>query len=125
MEFFIFGHPNISAAHKTTLEFTKDKEVSKKGTCIIGINADFSFSEIKKLLKKRKIKIVVGGEEITADVNPDFNDKREIVIRKSDFKSDRTLGINSNKAAIDLKRSLIKKLQSKDGKVKVKIKAIH
>ena len=59
MEFFIFGHPNISADHKTTLEFTKDKELTKKGNCIVGVNSDFSFSEIKNLLKAKKIEIVI------------------------------------------------------------------
>jgi len=121
MEFFIYGHPNISATHKTTLEFTKDKEVSKKGTCIVGVNADFSFSEIKKLLKSKKIKIIIEDGEIIADVNPNFKDKREIVIRKSDFKSKRTLGINANKAAINLSRKLVEKLQNPKTKIKVKI----
>ncbi|MBW2977273.1 DUF371 domain-containing protein [Candidatus Woesearchaeota archaeon] len=125
MEFFIFGHSNISAAHKTTLEFTKDKEVSKRGTCIVGVDADFYFSEIKKLLKAKKIEIDIEGDKVIADVNPDFNDKREIVVRRSDFKSERTLGINANKAAVDLKRSLIKKLQNENAKVKVKIKAVQ
>jgi hypothetical protein len=124
MELFIYGHPNISSKHKTTLEFTKDKEVSKKGDCIVGVSSDFSFSDIKKLLDNKKIKIDIGGDIVIADINPNFNDKKEIVIRRSDFKSSRTLGINANKAAIDLKRSLVKKLQNSEEKVKVKIKAI-
>ena len=122
MHFFIYGHPNISAKHKTTLEFTKDKEVSKKGDCIVGVKASFSFSKIKKLLNKKRIKIIIGKEKIIADVNPDFNDKKEIVIRKSDFKSKRTLGINANKAAVDLSRKLVKRLQDPKEKIKVKIK---
>jgi len=125
MEFFIFGHPNISATHKTTLEFTKDKELTKKGTCIIGTNADFSFSEIRKLLKAKKIEINIKGDKIIAEVNPNFNDKKEIVIRRSDFKSNRTLGINANKAAVDLNRNLIKKLQNQKEKIKIKIKSIE
>jgi hypothetical protein len=125
MEFFIFGHPNISADHKTTLEFTKDKELTKKGNCIVGVNSDFSFSEIKKLLTYKKIKIIIEDQEITADVNPDFNDKKEIVIRRSDFKSPRTLGINADKAAIDLNKKLVEKLKNPKTKVKVEIKSNH
>ena len=34
------GHPNIRATHKTTLEVTKEKELSPRGDCIIGICAD-------------------------------------------------------------------------------------
>ena len=41
-----FGHPNIVANHKTTLEFTKEKHLSPKGDCIVGINANKSIKEI-------------------------------------------------------------------------------
>lgn len=124
MEFFIFGHHNISADHKTTLEFTKDKELTKKGNCIVGVNSDFSFSEIKKLLTHKKIEIDIEGNKITADINPDFNDKKEIVIRRSDFKSQRTLGINADKAAIDLDKKLVERLKNPETKTKVKIRII-
>ncbi len=35
------GHPNILATHKTTLEITKDTEVTGEGGCIIAVKADF------------------------------------------------------------------------------------
>jgi len=125
MKFFIFGHPNISSSHKTTLEFAKDKELTKRGTCIVGVKADFSLQEIQKLLKSRKIKIIIEKEEIIADTNPEFNDKKEIVIRKTDFKSERTLGINANKAAVNLSRKLIEKLKNPKEKVTVEIKPMR
>ncbi|HIP58595.1 MAG TPA: DUF371 domain-containing protein, partial [Archaeoglobus profundus] len=31
-----WGHPNITAKHRTTLEITKDEELSIRGDCIIG-----------------------------------------------------------------------------------------
>ena len=105
--FSAYGHENITAKHKTTLEFSKDKELREKGDCIIGIKADFDLESIKKFIKKKKelkIKIKVGdfSEEIKCEINPNFDDDEEIVIRRSDFISERTLGINANKAAIDL-----------------------
>ena len=58
--FFSFGHPNITAKHKTTLEFTKDKELSLRGDCIIGVNSTFELKEIKKMIKSgKKIKILI------------------------------------------------------------------
>ena len=41
LTFLAFGHKNITANHKTTLEFTKENSVTKKGDCIIGVNSDF------------------------------------------------------------------------------------
>ena len=105
MKFIAYGHPNIMSTHKNTFEFTKDKEVTKSGDCIVGVNADFSMQELKKILSKKsiKIQIMVGDtkETITAIPNPDFNSNHEIVVRKTGFISKRTLAINADKAAND------------------------
>ena len=75
MMFRAWGHPNIKATHKTTLEFTKENYVSPEGDCIIGINADFNTDELKQFARKHKnakIKIKTGGlqEIILAKTNP-------------------------------------------------------
>lgn len=130
--FNAYSHPNISGTHKTTLEFTKDEEVSLKGDCIIGVRADFDLSEIKKFiksLKSGKISITIKAaskpndisaqETIFAEINPHFNSAKEIVIRKTDFISERTLGIMADKSAFELDRRLIDLLKSKKGKISV------
>ena len=127
-KFHAYGHSNILATHKTTLEFTKDSELSLKGDCIVGVNADFDLNKIKKFIKKCKdcnIKIIIETENkkireiIDAELNCDFNDNKEIVIRKTKFKSERTLAINSNKAAFALKRNLIAYLRNKENKITI------
>ena len=69
--------------------------------------------ELVKQCSKIKVIITVDDlkEEITAEINKDFDDKREIVIRKTDFVSKRTLGIKADKAAIDVNRDLVDKLK--------------
>jgi hypothetical protein len=123
MKFKVFGHRNLLGTHKTTLEFTKDKELSKRGDCVIGVNSDFS--DIKDILKFKKVKVKVKiddlSDELTCDINSDFNDKREIVIRKSDFRSERTLGINADKAAIDIDRRIIEKLKDPNKRMDISI----
>tara|TARA_Y100000310_G_C20648986_1_gene798295 strand:- start:754 stop:1152 length:399 start_codon:yes stop_codon:yes gene_type:complete len=120
-EFSVFGHLNILGDHKTTIEFTKDKDLSLAGDCIIGVKSDFELSKIKEFIKKKlsnndkslKIVIKYSGkvEIITAELNPDFDDKEEIVIRKSEFNSKRTLGIRSDKGALDLDRGFVEGLR--------------
>ncbi len=126
VSFNIYGHKNILGTHRNTIEFTKDSNLSLKGDCIIGVKADFDINEIKTILKKySKIKIIIivdnFREEINAVSNKDFNDEHEIVIRKTDFISDRTLGINADKAVIDLDRKLVDKLKNPEtiGKVEI------
>ena len=131
-KFHAFGHPNMLAAHRITLEFTKDSELTLKGDCIVGVKADFDLEKIKDLIKKtnnKKITITIKAsnkkifdEKIEAEVNPDFNSKKELVIRKTNFVSERTFAISSNKAAFDLNRDLIGFLRDKGNKIVVIIK---
>jgi uncharacterized protein len=127
MIFKIFGHINMLATHPTTLEFTRDLELTKRGDCIVGVNADFKIT--KEVLSAKKIKVTIAcsgvSDYITADVNPDFSDMHEIVIRKSGFLSKRTLGINADKAAIDIDRRIIEKLKNPDNFALVKIEVLN
>ena len=132
-KFFAYGHPNILAAHKTTLEFTKDGELSLKGDCIIAVKADFELSKIKKFIKSSKSKniaITIQAisksrkikEKIIAEINPDFSSDREFVIRKTDFISERTFAIKANTSAFELNRDLIRFLRDKKNKINIIIK---
>lgn len=124
MKFRAYGHPNITATHEKTFEFTKDKELTLKGDCIIGVNADFSLEEIKPLLKAEKIEIIVKieNEKIrsTAKINKTFCDKHEIVVRKTNYLSTRTLAFNADKVAADF-LPLVQKLKNPNTLIEVEI----
>ena len=130
-KFYAYSHPNILATHKTTLEFTKDKEVSLKGDCIVGIKADFELRKLKEFIKNsksNKITITIEAtnskkikEIISAELNPNFDSNKELVIRKTDFVSERTFAIKANKSSFDLKRDLVSFLREKDNRVNVVI----
>lgn len=131
-KFHAHGHKNILAAHKTALEFTKDAEVSLKGDCIAGVNADFELDGIKnfiKQLKSNKISITISNgkihETISAAINPNFNDNNELVIRKTDFVSERTFAIRADKAAFELNRQLISYLKEKRNRISVILENKH
>ncbi|HLD34038.1 MAG TPA: DUF371 domain-containing protein [Candidatus Nanoarchaeia archaeon] len=110
--FKVSGHANITAVHKTTLEFTKDDHLSPTGDCIIGINADFNLSELKKFKGKIQITMKINDlqETITASINPKFADEKELVIRTTSFLSSRTFAIHADKPAQEISRKIIKKL---------------
>ena len=127
-KFIACGHNNIIGTHKTTLEFTKDKEISLRGDCIIGVNADFDLKKIKNLIKNainKNIAITIRTisqnkkikETMHGKINTIFNSNKELVIRKTDFISERTFATNSNKAAFDLNRDLIWFLKEKKNKI--------
>ncbi|MBI2649855.1 DUF371 domain-containing protein [Candidatus Woesearchaeota archaeon] len=132
-QFNAYGHPNILGTHKTTFEFTKDENVSLRGDCIVGIKADFELGKLKEFIRKsiknnnKKISIIIKTlsksitikETVFATINPDFNDDKEFVIRKTDFASERTFAIKANKAAFELNRDLTGFLREKKNKISV------
>ncbi len=116
------GHVNVTATHKTTIEITKDDYLTPLGDCIIGIQADKTsgeFSdEFKRLAKNDdSVIIVVFVTKNSIDIvwgrgsrKLVLNNKRKIIIRKSDHIDDATIMINADKAARDLSRQLIEDL---------------
>ena len=124
--FTAWGHENITAKHKRTLEFTRDSAVGIEGDCILGVSSNFSIYDLKELIKEgTKLKMVIKVEDIYDEVvfeaNPGFNDEKEIVIRMGDFSSERTLGVKADKACADLKKELVEKLRNPDQKIDVLI----
>ena len=118
------GHENIQAKHRNTLEFTKDEHVTLRGDCIVGVSADFDSQEILEFAARHdsaKITITAGKEKeiVRFEINKDFNDTQEIVLRRGWFNSPRTLGIGTDRACVDFSQKFRENLKS--GTIKVEL----
>jgi hypothetical protein len=125
------GHKNIQATHKTTLEFTKDKHLSKKGDCIVTVAADKALTnlsaEFKEKLRKphAKLTIIIEADGIIEQVNAQGSlqlilaHPTDMVVRKSAYVCNRTLAVHADKAAQDLSKALVEKLKNPQQKVKI------
>lgn len=113
MKFSFFGHENIRAVHRNTIEFTKDAELTEKGDCILGVRADFDKDKLKKFSGRvvMHIRVKENSEKVRGIVNPDFSDDKELVIRRSDFNSARTYLIMADMACMDIDRDMVKMLK--------------
>lgn len=113
--FSIDGHPNLQATHTSTIEFTKDAEVTLKGDCITGINSTFDKSLLRNELAYPKVRVTLscGRERFTfyATPNKQFDDDNELVFRKGDFISKRTGGIYATRASSDIPLQMRQALQ--------------
>jgi hypothetical protein len=130
-----YGHTNLRGTHKTTLEITKAANVTPKGDCIVAVNASKSLCDLDKSLKAiivQPLSNVVLTLEVNevADEIRGFGDPRlsltsdeDIVCRKSNFASERTLMVRANKAAIDIDRRIIQALKDPRKEVYVTIQA--
>jgi hypothetical protein len=123
VRFKAYGHENVIGEHKTTVEITTEDFLTKKGTCIVGVQATQTLtnltSEIRQLVTLETTKIVlimeVDGirEKVTGTGgrNLTYSDPVSMVARTSSFQSGRTLMINADKAASDLSREFVNLLK--------------
>lgn len=127
---YAYGHKNILCTHNTTLELTKDTFLTKRGNCILGVNASKACidlnPDLKKLIKSgHKIKVIIktkdkldsfigyGNKRLT------LSHKKNIVFRKSNFICDRTVLINCSKSSRGLNRDLINELKDSGEKISI------
>lgn len=126
------GHSNIRATNKSTIEVTTEDFLTPRGDCIIGILAEKGCSQLseeaKSWLQKDSanvlIKIIVNNLEFVFTASGSsrltHKNKTSMVIRKSDFVSDRTLVIRANAAASDIPREMIAYLKrGEKGKLEI------
>jgi len=125
------GHENMMATHKTTLEFTKDTHLSKKGDCIVAVAADKALADLSAELKENlrkphaKLTILIEADGVSDQVNAHGSPQlilthpTDMVIRKSDYICNQTLAVRADKAAQDLSKALVEKLKTPQQKVKI------
>ncbi|MGQ4873782.1 MAG: DUF371 domain-containing protein [Promethearchaeia archaeon] len=130
-----YGHNNILCTHKTTIEITKDKTLSLRGNCILGVNASKACADLspklKDLIKKeKKVYVIIQINQKLKDTFYGYGHRKltlknnkDMVFRKSDYICDRTILINCSKSAKDLNRKIINKLKDPLTKLTIIFKA--
>ena len=126
-----FGHKNIQALHPSTLMFTKEKHLSKTGDCVVAVSSTKSVADLSQPFKDRlkkpgsKLTILIEADGITQHITA-YGSPRlilthptDIVIRKSDYISDRTVAIRAGKSANDLPRKFVEKLKNPQQRVNI------
>ena len=122
--FSAHGHENIQSTHKTTLEITKEAMLSKRGDCIIAVEATIAARdlpvEFKEAARKNgaRITVTVEAGELKETVKAlgspmlKLMHNTDLVVRKSSYVCDRTLAISADKASSDFSREFVEKLKN-------------
>lgn len=126
MKFTIYGHRNVLCSHKSTLEFTKDTDLTHRGDCILGVAASFDAKKVSDYAKTHtagRLRITTGTflDELDFEVNQDFCSDGEIVIRLGSYSSKRTLGIRATKSAAMVDRRIVRQLQQDGSTAEVEL----
>ena len=117
------GHPLVRALHPSTMELTKERELTQRGDCVIGVCADKAACDLSSAVKEAlriagasvTFTMSAGGERFVFTARGSrgllLDDRRDVVIRKSEFISARTLAIHADAAARDIPRALVDRLR--------------
>lgn len=117
------GHPLIQGIHPTTFEVTKDETLTLAGDCIVGVAADKGAADLDPGLKTllcddRAVlttRLTAGGETVVVrsqgSAGLTLDHPADLVWRRSDFASDRTVAIRSDHVAATLPREFIEALR--------------
>jgi len=129
------GHPNVLSTHPTTIEVTSENHLTKRGNCIIGVGASKGCAQLGDQVKeglKRKgskvtMRILVGGHAFQVNARGDprleLSHPHDMVIRKSDFVSDRTLAVRADAASMDIPREMVRLLRNPEsvGRLEIEV----
>ena len=117
--FKAWGHRNVKATHKSTLELTRENYLTPRGDCIIGIRSEIGVVHLPDWFKERArstrslIILVICARGLCDSVvgrgHPglSFSDEQRIIVRKSRYVDEKTIMINASKSAKDIRRDLI------------------
>ena len=117
------GHRNVRSTHGMTIEITRERRLTPRGDCIVGVGAAAGCLGLPPGLKERlrapgaavTVLIRAGGREFAVRgrghpglilTHPD-----DIVIRRSGYICPRTLAVGCDKAADLLPREMVESLR--------------
>ncbi|OKJ74178.1 DUF371 domain-containing protein [Streptomyces sp. CB02460] len=98
------GHAHVRATHAKTLEFTGEREITPRATCVVGVGAAFDQEGLALLRGPVAVRLAAGPHVATgtAVVNPHHEVTDRLVLRRSDHASPDTFAFRSSLVASDL-----------------------
>jgi len=124
VEFEARGHVNVRATHRSTLEVTKDLNLTPRGDCIVAVASTRAAADLPREFKELarhegcRVRLMIEAQgkvdEVVGYGSPrlSFLDERSMVFRRSEHVCPRTVMVRASKAAHHLDRGLVERLQS-------------
>lgn len=118
------GHAMVRSTHPTTIEVTTEEYLTENGDCVIGVGASKGCAglsdQVKCGIRRRgarvTLRIIVRdfSFEVRAQGDPRLalTDPHDMVVRRSDFVSERTLAVRASAAARGIPRDMVRLLKS-------------
>jgi hypothetical protein len=120
------GHALVTATHAKTFELSADDAIGREASCVLGVGVTGDWEALGALMGPVAIALEAAGyrQTVQAEASPFWVRGHGLVVRKSDFRSDDTLAVNADAAAVDLDRSLVAVLADPAGELTVTIRPL-
>jgi 16S rRNA (cytidine1402-2'-O)-methyltransferase len=125
VSFVCRGHPNVTGTHGKTVEFTRDLDISRRATCVLGVASEHDDHALLALRGPVEVTLESDGarDVFTATISPFFLGDSSLVFRRGPGLRGRTIGFAASKTAAAIDRDLVARLTSSDRELRVTITA--
>jgi 16S rRNA (cytidine1402-2'-O)-methyltransferase len=108
------GHSAIAGTHGKTLELTRDHQVTRRATCVLGVDSDHDDAALLALRGAVEVTLECGSfrDTFEATVTPFFLGDDSLVFRRGPALRGRTFAYDSTKTAAEIDRELVRALTS-------------
>jgi hypothetical protein len=117
------GHPRIRATHRKTLELSREREITERATCVVGVAAEIDEHALAALHGHVELTLSAGerAETVRGRLNPAFRPGDPLVVRRASAVTRDALVIGADRAACDLPRSFVEELARPSARIAVRI----
>ncbi len=118
------GHPQISASHTKTVEFTRDGDVTGRATCVLGVRSEHDDRALRSLRGDVEVTLACAGlsDTFTATVSAFFLGADALVFRRGPGLRGRTFAYDATKSAAEIDRDLVRVIADPAATVQVTIR---
>ncbi|MBF0623212.1 MAG: 16S rRNA (cytidine(1402)-2'-O)-methyltransferase [Magnetococcales bacterium] len=120
------GHVNLRASHDKTLEFIPEADLSPRGTCVVGVAAEYDAAALGRLRGPVRVVLESGGlrDELTAVVSPTFKPGDPLILRRHPQPQQNTFAHGASKSARDLDPALVARLADPASELQVTVEPL-
>lgn len=113
------GHPAITATHQKTLEVSREANVGRDATCVIGVSGAFDEQALAGLRGTVELTISAGGHSarVRGRANPAFRAGDPIIVRRDPAVTRDAILVEADTGAAGLDRALVAALAEREAAI--------
>lgn len=126
VSFVCRGHAAIAGTHAKTIEFTRDTDVTRRATCVLGVASEHDDGALRALRGDVEVTLECADhrDTFTATMTPFFLGDDNLVFRRGPALRGRTVAYDASKGAAEIDRSLVHALTDRGAQLFVTVREL-